>query len=282
MRIPIPADLAELEDRIIDAVAPCVVLGPASDAESEGVRTRLGGDPIMLPGRPWPSVAGRPLSFVGQLDFAELAQANGAALGLPARGILGFFYDLEGHVDGSEPDHRAHWELCFAPEPDEAVVVPVPEAARIPPEPLVADEALSLPSRADLTLSRWDPTPTRAPWYEAYAELSERFALSQGRMPPLAGLQQQVGGYADWLDRDGRVIAELASRGRSVPPNAGTLSSLPPPEAAGASRWRLLWQLRLLVDPATWIDRGTLYVLIRDEDLARRDFHRAWFVLLAG
>jgi uncharacterized protein YwqG len=280
MRIPIPPDLAELEDRIIDAVAPCIVLSPATGDEP---RTRLGGDPLVPRGAVWPHVEGRPLAFLGQLDFAELAQANGPALGLPSRGVLALFYDVDAYVDGSAPEHRPHWQLVWSPDPEHCEVAKAPDALRSPAEPLVADEAISVPSRADLTLSRWHPSPTRAPWYEAYADFSERLALSQGRMPPLAGLQQQVGGYGDWSQRDARIIAQLASQGRSVPPNAGTLSSLPPPEAvASASRWKLLWQLRLLADPATWIDRGTLYVLIRDHDLAQCAFHRAWVVLLAA
>jgi uncharacterized protein YwqG len=215
------------------------------------------------------------MSFVGQLDFSELVLAGAGRLGFPSSGVLGLFFDVMSGADGTEPAHREAWELVWMPRLDDAATRNPPDGAlRVPSEPLVPDEALSLPSRADLDLRGWHPDPPRAPWYDAYEEFSEHFALSQGRMPPLSAFQQQVGGHADWSERDGRAIAELVASGQRVPANAGAFGSTPPPPSL--ERWRLLWQLRLLVDPATWIDRGTLYVLMRTDDLTRRSFDRAW------
>lgn len=52
--------------------------------------SRLGGDPDLASGTPWPQVDGRPLAFVAQLNLAELA-ALGCAAVLPAQGLLSLF-----------------------------------------------------------------------------------------------------------------------------------------------------------------------------------------------
>lgn len=52
--------------------------------------SRLGGDPDLASGTPWPQVDGRPLAFVAQLDLAELTPL-GCAPPLPADGLLSLF-----------------------------------------------------------------------------------------------------------------------------------------------------------------------------------------------
>lgn len=53
--------------------------------------TRFGGDPDLPPTQPWPTVAGMPLTFVAQLDLAELANYP-EARELPSEGLLSYFY----------------------------------------------------------------------------------------------------------------------------------------------------------------------------------------------
>jgi hypothetical protein len=68
-------------------------------------RTRLGGVPDVPEGFRWPTrrrtrvrygdriEAGAPLSFVAQINLAELPPVDGAETQLPTRGMLWFFYD---------------------------------------------------------------------------------------------------------------------------------------------------------------------------------------------
>ena len=68
-------------------------------------RTRLGGVPDAPDGFQWPTrlrtgvrygdriEAGAPLSFVAQINLAELPPVDGAEPQLPTRGMLWFFYD---------------------------------------------------------------------------------------------------------------------------------------------------------------------------------------------
>lgn len=281
MRLELPAEIEALRDRIEARVAPCLFLSPAEDGE--GARTRLGGSPLLPPGAEWPRSDRGPLSFVGQLDFRELRDALGAAatgaLGLPADGVLSLFYDVEEQPWGYDPAHASGFALLYAPDPANAIDVESPEGA-IPfdEEPLAASSGHSLPwpgdrAHAELAL---EGTAERA-----YRTFAERFALAQGKGIP--GLRQQVGGHAQWLQRDGRVTAELASSGVHAGGDPRTWRSADLRRAeAEAESWRLLWQLKPEDDRFTWVDLGTLYVLIRDEDLRARRFERAWVVFQSG
>jgi hypothetical protein len=75
-----------------EIAAPGFLLEPA-----EGVRSRLGGPPLLPAGEPWPTTDdGVPLSFLGALDLAELP-SHGP---LPAIGWLLFFAALDPDKDG--------------------------------------------------------------------------------------------------------------------------------------------------------------------------------------
>lgn len=275
MRLDLPGELEPLRDRIERSVEPCVILHPADDAD-EDVRTRLGGSPLLAPGAAWPRSDRGPLSFVGQIDFRELHAAHRGELPLPADGILTFFYDVEEQPWGYDPAHGAGFALLYAPEAALAIEVEVPDGA-IPfdPEPLTAVRALSLPWPGDRTLASWGSD--RTSWERAYADLAERFVLTQGGGIP--ALRQQVGGHAQWLQIDGRVTAELASSGVHAGGDPRTWRSADLRRAESeAEGWTLLWQLKPEDDRFTWVDLGTLYVLIRDEDLRARRFERAWVV----
>jgi uncharacterized protein YwqG len=274
MRLDLPAELSSFRQRIEDSIAPCIVLHPDSDG-GEHVRTRLGGSPLLPAGAAWPRSDRGPLSFVGQLDFRELAIALGGELGLPDEGVLSFFYDVEDQPWGYDPGHASGFALVYAPDVSRTIDVEPPDGA-IPfdVENMTATRALSLPWPSDRALAQWED---RATWERPYATYAEHFTLAQG--PGIPALRQQVGGHAQWLQGDGRVTAELASSGVHAGGDPRTWRSADLRRAeAEAESWRLLWQLKPDDDRFTWVDLGTLYVLIRDEDLRARRFERAWVV----
>lgn len=273
--LDLPEELEPLRERIEGSLEPCVILQPHGDSNADA-RTRLGGAPLLAPGAAWPRSDRGPLSFVGQLDFRELHAAHRAELALPTDGILTFFYDVEEQPWGYDPSHGAGFALLYAPEAALSIEVEVPEGA-IPfdPEPLSATRALSLPWPTDRSLAAW--AGERGQWERAYAAFAERFVLAQGGGIP--ALRQQVGGHPQWLQIDGRITAELASSGVHAGGDPRTWRSADLRRAeAEAEGWTLLWQLKPEDDRFTWVDLGTLYVLIRGEDLRARRFDRAWVV----
>ena len=204
------------------------------------------GDPAWLPpDRDWPCGRSGPLGFVGQLDFAQIANVHGCGDPFPRRGLLGFFYDAEGCTWGSAREDASEWALLYVEDPAAAVF-------------------RKSPVRAHAASRRLQATRTNA--------------LADGR--------HRVGGEPHWFDehdmgRDVRydvqcMLDEISPGELSLCPNKSAIDSL----LKRASSWRVIWQLES--DSAakmSWLDDGTLSVLIREQDLRDRDFDRAWVVL---
>jgi uncharacterized protein YwqG len=273
--MPIPTPLASITSNLTTARAPCVYLNPgASDSALQ--RTRLGGSPFMPRDARWPRSDRGPLSFVGQLDFGELFEVHRGQAELPDAGILSFYYDVEEQPWGYDPGHAAGFALLYEPERARAIEVEPPDGA-IPfdVEPLSATFGWSLPTLEDLSTRSWVfESPAQRKYY---ADYQAEHSTSQGGGIP--GLRQQVGGHAEWLKPDGRLTAELASSGVHAGGEPRTWRAADTRRAeADAESWRLLWQLKPEDERFTWVDLGTLYVLIRAQDLSARRFERAWVV----
>lgn len=96
---------AGLSARLGDLVSPAAaILTERVELATLSIgASRLGGPPDLPEGTPWPAVRKVPMTFVGQLDLAEVAKLPGPAWGklLPARGLLSFF------VHDSDPENYA-------------------------------------------------------------------------------------------------------------------------------------------------------------------------------
>lgn len=274
MTLQLPPSLEHLRQRIEAARSTCIVLSPALERTARG--THFGGEPLLPAGVQWPRSDRGPLSFVGQLDFEELAAVGGTALGLPAQGLVAVFYDVEAQPWGTEADHSDGFALIRCADRRTATRAEMPEDV-IPfdEEPLVASAAFSLPaasSAAGAALLEGQSREVRA----AYERLVA--ALYADQVPHgVAALRQQVGGHAPFLGSDGQLAAALASRGISAR-DLGAVSkrdmALARQEAAD---WQLLWQLEPHDDRYTWAATGSLFVLVHAGSL-----ERAWLIYQPG
>ena len=274
MSLRLPASLEHLRARIESCLEPCVVLSPALERGARG--TYFGGEPLLPAGSQWPRSDRGPLSFVGQLDFEELAAAGGVALGLPAQGLAAIFYDVEAQPWGTEADHADGFALIHCADRSTASRAELPDVV-IPfdEEPLVASAAFSLPaasSAAGAALLEGQDREVRS----AYGNLVA--ALYADQVPHgVAALRQQVGGHPPFLGSDGQLAAALASRGVS----ARDLTAVSKRDLARArqeaSEWQLLWQLEPHDDRYTWAATGSLFVLVHGGAL-----DRAWLIYQPG
>lgn len=272
MRLDLPPKLEAFRTPIEEAAAPCIILRPANRKEQSG--SRLGGIPRLPRVTAWPRSDRGPLSFVGQLDFHDLSRAGGEALGLPATGVLSLFYDVEDPPAGNDPAHGAGFSVLYVADPHDAIEAEPPDGA-IPfdEEPLVPGVSTSIPWPGDSSIAAWLGEGDRS----TYRELHEQLTFSRAEGIP--ALCTQVLGHPQWLSGDGRVTAELAANGMLA--GLERRSWLPiesKRELVERSNWHLLWQLKPNDDRFTWVDIGTLFVLIRDEDLRARRFERSWVV----
>jgi len=273
METPLPRLLEPFRRSIEATLAPSVAL--MSSAVPGGLASsRLGGVPLVPWGTAWPQSPNGPMTFIGQLNFEHLAVHLPINAGLPRRGLLGLFYDVQEQPWGFDPKDRAHWRVVYVPEPSEAVVLVPPLAVRdvLAPTALSAAPALSWPAPVDACRARFPAGFNRylcrsyGRWYQ------ERAGTGSGK--------HRFGGHADWLEGDGRAEANLAASGAYC----GALSSsgfeAASERAPGLSAWRLLWQVDTDANAGlTWSGGGRLFLLIRSADLRAAAFQRAWLVL---
>lgn len=172
---------------------------------------RYGGHPLVPPGTQWPHSPRGPLSFVGQLDFAELAACRAEALpNLPRDGVLALFYDVQEQPWGFDPKDGASSKLLWTPRSSEAVALAPPrelEEAGLAfdlPLKLTPRPGLSLPDpwdrRATLPVDDWGQDAA-----DDYTVLRER--LTGGEH------SHQVGGHPWWIQSDARLEAQLVTHG---------------------------------------------------------------------
>jgi hypothetical protein len=140
--------------------------------ERLGAVSRIGGPPVLPPGRVWPRRTGRPLTFVALIDLREIPVFPGRET-LPADGSLLVFADL----DAQEYEPAANrpggvGRLYHVPLGTPLVAAKRPKAsrpmpkwatrARVRPIPVGFVPWLGPPSWEDPALARLGPTSERA------------------------------------------------------------------------------------------------------------------------
>jgi uncharacterized protein YwqG len=251
-----------------------LVLGHDADGADD---SRLGGIPALPAGYPWPTSHGAPQAFIGQIRLDALGDTAG--FGLPADGMLSFFFDAEQRLWSPDPEHSGEWQVAWFPPG-------TPLELREPPaglDPAARFDGRSLSAAREWTVPSLDtPEMDRIALPEAFGRgvevASEGFEALQERLSASPGdPRHRMFGFADQIQSDVRWEAEVdtarVERGpaASVPYSYDT--AVPAPD----------WQLLLQVDSdeslgMQWGDVGTLYFLVRPEVLQERTFERTWLV----
>ena len=106
-------DLGQFAEGVLATARPALRLRTCYDELEDPPlgESRMGGDPDLPAGMPWPENKGRPLAFVAQTDLA--AAAGVCALpGLPTSGWICAFCDLEAFHETWDEDSRT-WQLKY-------------------------------------------------------------------------------------------------------------------------------------------------------------------------
>lgn len=221
-----------------------------ADADLRPGATKLGGRPDLPEGLAWPVSRGGPLTFVAQVDLAEVANRDSEGV-LPPSGLLSFFFDAEHTAEGDTPAAAGVVLFTKTGASLSRIGFPVKLAPslRCPSAPLQAEREVTLPAWADPAIEGAFPSTHES---DAYWHLL--------------------------LGRDQATAHRLLGH-----PNAVQSSHYQPIKCALASGsgseardWLLLAQFDS--DPATqdWGDLGRLYYWIPKQDLAARRFDRVW------
>jgi hypothetical protein len=241
--------------------------------------SRLGGAPDMPAAAAWPTWHGRSLSFVAQLNLAEVAPHDVRKL-LPSTGWLAFFYDALEQPWGNDPADRGRAVVQYYPATEVLATRPLP--------PDLTAEAYSAFPVAALTFAPELTLPN--PWDEDLPLPEEAFTEEQRAAYGFLLLTQhgdgtsRLLGNSDNIQGPMRAQCALASWATGRPENQTqelSAEQLTVAAQQAAGEWELLLQLDSHESEANmmWGDMGRLYFWINRADLARRDFSQVWQLL---
>ena len=225
--------------------------------------SKLGGSPDLPPDLAWPEWKTKALSFVAQVNLAEVPEAHM----LPSSGLLSFFYDQEQRAWGYDPQHKGGFRLWYFPEIAALSRRQPPRGWGFPCARPEFKQFLSLPdssSLGDLIHELEDD--------EIYYRFYDSYLPDQPR--------HQIFGWPRIIQNPMELECQLASNGIYVGNPSGYKDPRRKELEAGAEDWMLLLQIDS--DEKTrmmWGDAGTLYVWIRYPDLSQAKFDAAWTVL---
>lgn len=233
--------------------------------------SRIGGVPDLPPGVDWPMRGHWPLSFIAQINLAE-SHPFDTEQRLPARGMLYLFYDTQDMPWGFDPKDCTSFKVLYL-EVDASALVRTAqpeqliEDYRLDAAGIQFDQCLSLPSPYSHSLHHFTPD-------EAEIEALRDW---QNLMPKPA---HQLLGHSDNIQGNMELECQLVSHGLYCGDETGYQDPRAQTLAPGASDWLPLMQIDS-DDLCNWMwcDCGILYVWIRQQDLAARNFDNCWVIL---
>jgi uncharacterized protein YwqG len=260
--------LGALVEGLRPLVRPAVRLGtrPASDFRLG--QSRIGGAPDLPADLAWPSHEGQALTFLAQVDLAEVSALLPDSR-LPPDGHLWFFYSSE-QPWGFDPKDAGGSLVIYRPAATPLVHAPPADGAFAPCalELTVFDDIPDLDDDHPLLplLDEWEQ--------ERY--FTVRGYLSSGGRGP----GHKLLGYADAVQGPMALECQLVTNGLYCGDPSGYEDPRAKELASGSREWRLLLQIDS-DDSAQmmWGDSGRLYFWIREEDLDQARFDRAWTIL---
>jgi uncharacterized protein YwqG len=266
------AGLSQWADQLIALDRPSVRLDARPSSDPDGIAiglSRLGGEPDLTAGEPWPEWQGIPLAFVAQIALDEMPQIPGS--GLPAAGVLSFFYEPDQGAWGFRPEDRGAWRILYSepgtPLSRRAIPAEVPKHARFLPVRLIGMAEVTHVGHDSDELESLGMTPNEQ---LAYVEHTE---IDVSRIHRLLGHPETIQG-------DMALECQLVSHGLDCGDESGYESPVAAELAPGAVDWRLLLQIDSdRAAKMNWGDGGRLYYWMTEEAIRRRDWDSAWMIL---
>lgn len=258
---------------IIDNALPAIRLTPSGLEDDEtlpvGV-SKMGGAADLPENLAWPVWHDRQLSFLVQLNLAELSRFRLAG-DLPEEGLLSFFYDCQEQPWGYDPNHAGGWRVFYFPiGVDELTRKESPSSDDPLYEPfgLSFQETLTLPPSDSRIIQAINLSPDDLDKYESMMETLYEQPL------------HQIFGYPAQIQSEMQLECQWVSNGIYCGDATGHQHPRAQELAKKADDWLLLLQLGSDdVSEMMWGDCGRLYFWIRQQDLLERDFDKVWMIL---
>lgn len=241
---------------------------PGREPETAQGSSRLGGLPDLPPSITWPHWHDMPMSFVAQLNLAQIGGLD-TGQALPPAGILYFFYDSNQQDFGSEAVNRDQWKVLYY-RGSTAELQPRWTPEGLPAKGLFKPCAAAYAAEVTLPLDvsafglAWDRKDL-----DRFSDFMTVFPTREDRQ----STHHRLLGHPDQIQDDMHVQVALEARGRK-------LDQVSEDDRRAALGWRLLFQVD--TDPHTgmnWANNGMLYFWIQAEALKAQDFGNVWLVM---
>jgi len=247
---------------------PAIAMSASTDAKL----SRIGGLPLLDGDVPWPEWKDKPLSFLCQIDLCEIPDVC-ERQGLPASGMLYFFYSQDQECWGFDPKDEGSWQVVYASSPS--------SAPRDAPDGLDQDYVYT---EKPVTFAHIETYPD---WQD---DRVEKLELSDSQGDQYMELCSEVFGgkpahhlfgYPSPVQgNDMDLECQLVSHGLYCGDVSGYQDARAKELETGRHDWILLLQLDTDDDAGMmWGDCGMLYFWIRKGDLAKRHFDKCWMIL---
>jgi uncharacterized protein YwqG len=279
----IAEDLAHISLPCLD----CKLVRVKEDDEQPIGVSRVGGMPDLPSNFDWPRWRDTPLSFLMQVNLADLA-AFAIANDFPASGFLWFFYDPEQRTWGFDPTDRGSWKVVYR-------AVAPSQLARCapPPDAVVLGLTDSMPNGSD----RFLKSATFLPCMVHFAEEQSFPAFDEAVLTPLQLSNEEEDNYCNLATRDRRHVqmfgypapeqasgmrleCQLAANGVYVGDGLWREHPAIAWHEIEATHWHLLLQLDSYNESGmNWGSEGKIYFWIHHGDLLTRNFGNVWMIL---
>ena len=293
-------ELSRLTTKLEQAVLPSIrlITQPMSENQTTVGASKIGGLPDLPKHYSWPSVEGKPLTFLAQINLTE-SYAFDLDTCLPKNGWLYFFFDQEVYLQLilQNLPTKPSWKVLYYDDGlndlqrTKLPVLPFGYTStpslyyakrEYPAHEVVFASELTLPDYSSYdpdSLQRLGITePLSEAEEEAYYEL--QFILNYGKKRSEEDFSSirpchQLLGYATPMQWDvlQNCVRELNNEFNYGSTTQNNLTD-------EANKWQLLLQIDEDFSASIrWVGSGRIYFCIRKQDLAQKNFDNVWLVL---
>jgi uncharacterized protein YwqG len=278
------AELSRLAQPILAAAQPAVLveLLPVSQGDLPLGASKIGGDPDLPAGYPWPAWKDQPQGFLAQFDLSAASACDLQGL-LPRDGLLSFFYDLVDTPWGYDPAQQGYSHIAYFPagtplsrreSPDKEILLPC--------SPVIFSPALTIPVMGSQAYDQLvDKAKLKKDEVDRYWDLPGEVRAAYCQID--SETFHQLLGHANNVQDDMQLEAELVTNGLYCGDQTGYRDRRRKNLEKQSHHWQLLFQLDSVEALGMmWGDMGRLYYWVKRDDLHQRQFGGHWMTMQCG
>ena len=263
-----------LEKYVLNSI--WITTKPSDEAKFKLGESKIGGSPHLPPDFQWPKWGDKPLAFLAQFNLEHVSSYDAQSL-LPPSGMLYFFHEGGNDVWGFDPKDKDGFRVVHYPGDVSGLkAVPLPDSLEkdgmiFGPCKLTFEKTKSYPLGEYLDALDEQVSFEGEKTRDAFDDIVFQYYEESN------GPNHKLFGYPDLIQGEIFLEAQLVSNGLYCGDASGYRDPRAKELEKGVKDWMLLFQIDT-DDNADmmWGDAGTVYYVIKKEDLRNRNLGAAW------